>query len=340
MSSEKVLDISWETILKITFLITSLYIVFQIKHILIWFVFAVIISILFSPAVDLLMKYKVPKIISVSFLYFLVFGIMALVMYFMLTILAHEINQLSQVIPQYLESLSPTLRGMGVYIFDDINSFIQNIKGSLMELTKVVSGAFFAFFGGILTTFFIMTVAFFLSLEDRFMEKVIILIFPKKYEEFAYSLWNRSQKKVGSWFLTRIFSCTFVGLAVYVSALLLGVRYPLSIGLIAGLFNFIPYLGALISGSFIFAITVMDDINRAIFMIGAFMIVQLIENSVINPILAKKIIEMSPVLVILAISIGGTLWGILGALLAIPLVGILSEFIKEFLEKREVTSAE
>ncbi len=335
MSNEKVLDISWDTIFKITVSIIFFYILFQIKDILVWFIFALIISILFNPGIDFFMKFKIPRIISTALIYLSVFGVLTVVLYFVVSVLISEIEQFSQILPFYFREFSPVLRDAGIHAFEDIEKFIDTIRGSLRELTTAIFSASFAFFGGVFTTFFVMTMAFFLSLEGKVVERAVILIFPKKYENYAFSLWKRSQKQVSSWFLTRILSCLFVGAATYISALILGVKYPLSMGLIGGVFNFIPYIGPLVSGSFIFLVTMMDNINKAFFIIIAFVIIQLIESGVLTPVLSKKFIGLSPVLVILALAVGGTLWGFLGALLVIPLAGITFEFIKEFLEKKK-----
>ena len=78
---------------------------------------------------------------------------------------------------------------------------------------------------------------------------------------------------------------------------------------------------------------------QAIFILIIFILIQQVENNIITPILAKKFIGLSPVLVLLALAIGGTLWGFLGAILAIPLAGILFEFLKDYLKKRKKDEA-
>ena len=185
-----------------------------------------------------------------------------------------------------------------------------------------------------------MTMAFFISLEGKLIERAVVVVFPKRYEGHALSLWKRSQKQVSGWFLTRILSCLFVGAAIYISALVMGVGYPLSMGLIGGVFNFIPYIGPLVSGTFIVLITAMARLPKALFILVAFTIIQLIESGVLTPVLSKRFIGLSPVLVILALAIGGSLWGFLGALLAIPLAGITFEFLKEFLERKKRIESE
>jgi len=335
MNNDRVLDISWETIFKIAASIITFYMLFQVRDILIWFIFALIISILFNPGIDFFMKFKLPRVMAASFIYLLVFGLLTVVMYFMVSVLVTEIEQFSRVMPTYFKDLSPILMDFGVYALKDMESFIESVRGSLRELTEAFFSASIALFGGLFTTFFVMTLAFFISLEGKLIERVVVLIFPEKYESYALSLWKRSQGQVSSWFLTRILSCLFVGVAIYMSALIMGIRYPLVMGLTGGVFNFIPYIGPLVSGTFIALITAMDSLPKAVFILAVFIIIQLIENGVLTPVLSKKFIGLSPVLVIMALAIGGALWGFLGALLAIPLAGIIFEFLKEFLEKKK-----
>ena len=71
------------------------------------------------------------------------------------------------------------------------------------------------------------------------------------------------------------------------------------------------------------------------FLLTAFLIIQQIEGNILNPVLTKKIIGLPPVLVLVAVMVGAKLWGIMGALLAIPIAGIMFEFLRDFLKKRK-----
>lgn len=335
MNNDRVLDISWGAIFKVAILIIAFYILFQVKDILILFIFAIIISMLFSPGIDFFMKFKLPRVVAASLIYLLSFGLFAIIAYFIVSILVTEIEQFSRVMPAYFRELSSILMEFGIYAFKDVEIFIESIKGSLKELTTALFSASFALFGGLFTILFVMTMAFFISLEGKLIERAMVLISPKKYENQVSLIWKNSQKQVSGWFFTRILSCIFVGVAVYLSALVMGVEYPLFIGLIAGTLNFIPYIGPLISAIFIFLITLMDSPSKAVFILTAFAIIQFLEERVLGPVFLKKFVGMSPVLMILALAIGGTLWGFLGALLAVPLTGIIFEFLKEFFEKRK-----
>lgn len=339
MNNEKILDISWGTILKISVAILSFYVLYQIRDVLVWFIFGLIISLLFNPTINFLRKLKIPRVLAVIFVYVGVFGFLTLLIYLIIPIFVSEIQQFSKILPQYFEKISPPLKGMGIQAFENIESFVNILGGALDRIAANIFNVLFVIFGGIFKTIFILAIAIFLSLEEKTIEKSLNLLFPKKYEDYALSLWRRCQKKVSGWFLIRILTCLFVGAATFAVLLLFNIRYPASLGLLAGILNFIPYLGPIITAVLLFVIISLENVYKAVFVLIVFILIQQIENSILTPVLSKKIIGLSPVLVLMSMAIGGVLWGFLGAILAVPLAGILFEFLKDFLKKKKEEEA-
>lgn len=334
MNQEKILDISWSTIWKIFLAAILLYIFYQIRDILIWFIFALVISILFNPAIDFLKKFRVPRALAVSFVYLAFFGILVLTVYFTASLFISEIKQFSQTLPLYFEKISPLLRGLRVKAFEDLESFIGTLENTLDKIVANIANVLFVIFGGIFTTIFILTLAIYLSLEEKGVERALSLFFPKKYEAYVLSLWLRSQRKVTGWFLSRIVACLFVGLLSLVTFLLFNTPYPYTFALLAGILNFIPIVGPIITVILLFIVISLENILKTALVIIVFILIQQVENNILTPLLSQKFIGLPPALVLMSLVIGGTLWGFLGAILAIPLTGIIFEFLKEFLEKR------
>ncbi len=165
MNSERILDISWGTILKISVAVLSFYILYQIRDILVWFTIALMISILVNPVVDFLRKLKIPRVLAVIFVYVGVFGISCLLVYLTIPVFISEIQQISQILPQYFEKVSPPLRGLGVRAFDDIETFVDILGGALDRIAANILNILFLIFGGIFAAIFILTLAIFLSIE-------------------------------------------------------------------------------------------------------------------------------------------------------------------------------
>ena len=334
MNEEKILDISWRTILKISVAVLIFYILFSIREILIWFVFALIISVLFNPAINFFQRKKIPRGLSIVLIYVGVFGILSLLIYLVVPLFVSEIKTFLEVFPQYFEKISPLLRGLGFQAFENIESFLRILGDTLEKMAENIFNVLFTIFGGVFTTIFVVITAIFLSLEERAIEKTLLLLSPKKYEVQVLDVWARCQKKVAGWFGVRILACIFVGLASYVAFLLFGIEYPFTLALFAGVFNFIPYIGPILTGVILFFIIFPTEPLKGILVLIAFTLIQQIENSILSPILMKKFVGLPPALVLISLVVGGHLWGLLGAILAIPLFGILFEFLKEFLQRR------
>jgi len=334
-NTNQTLDISWAAILRIFFALVMVYLLYQVAEVIIWFIFALIISILFNPAVDLLRKMKVPRVVGVILVYFGFFGVVSFLIYAITPGFYSEIKKFSLLLPEYIEKIAPFLAYIGVEGFATIDDIVETLRESSEEVTRSIFGALSAVFGGISTAFFIITMAIFLSLEGNSVEKAISLLMSEKKKDSALSTWKKCRDQVGSWFLVRIISCFFVGISSFIVFYFFGINYALLFAIIGGAFNMIPFAGPAIAALIFFAITSLDSLTQAFFILIAFLIIQAIEGSVVSPALSKKIMGVSPALVLISIVIGGSLWGILGAFLAIPLMAIIFEFFKAFLEKRK-----
>ncbi len=335
MDNKKTLDISWETILKIAITLLCFYILYLIKDILILVIFALIISVLFNPAINFLQKYRLSRVLSVTLVYVVIFGILGLVIYWTAPIFVSEIQRFSQLFPQYFEKIAPPLKGLGIEAFESMESLTTAFQGWLIKASSNIFSAIGAIFGGITSTLTIFAIALFLSLEEKGVEKAVLLLSPKKYESSILTLWKRSQEKVAGWFGARVLCCIFIGLASYLVLRLFNIDYAFGLSLFAGIMDIIPVLGPILAGILIVSLAGLDSWLKALFVLIAFILIQQIEGNILTPILTKKFVGLPAVLVLIALLVGAKLWGVLGAILAIPIAGILFEFLRDFLNKKK-----
>jgi predicted PurR-regulated permease PerM len=331
----QVLDISWKTIFKIVLTGFTLYLIFLLKDILVLILFALIISILLNPAIKFLQRYKIPRILAVILIYVGIFGILGLFVYLTIPVFIAELKQFSQFFPQYFEKLAPPLRGLGLETFNSFDSFVSGLGELAVKASSSIFSAVSIIFGGIFSTIVIFTIAIFLSFEEKAIEKMVGIFSPKKYEAYILDLWHRSQTKVSAWFGSKILTALFVGIVTYAACKILAVKYAISFAFIAGILNIIPIIGPVVTGVVMFIFTALDSWTKAIFIVIAFVLLQQIEGNIITPILTRKFVGIPAVLVMIALLVGSQLWGILGAILAIPLAGVIFEFLRDFLKKRK-----
>ncbi len=336
--TSRILDISWATIVKIMFALGVLYLIFLVRDILIWFIFALVISILFNPAINFLRKARIPRVLASILVYLGIFAFLGFFIYLLAPLLFSELQQFSVNLSAYFDQAAPYFSGLKINALKDFQAFSQSIGEMLSNASTNIFTAMGAIFGGIFSSIAIFSIAFFLSLEEEGLAKTVMLAFPKRYKTKVLTVWDRSQKKVASWFGVRIICCLFIGLVVGVTCYVLDIKYAVFFGLFAGIFNIIITIGPFLSGT---AITVfilaIAGFPKAIIFLIAFFIAQEIESYVIMPVLSKKFLKLSPSLVLISLLIGAKLWGLLGAILVIPLVGMFFEFAKAFLEKRQIT---
>ena len=335
MNGEKILDISLGAIFRFALLFLIFYTLFSIKSILILIIFALIISILFNPAIDFLIKRRFPRIAAAILIYFIIFGVIGGFMYSIASALKDEIVQFIQFFPQYYDRVSPLLKWVGLDIPENFVGFIEFIQNWLGKSSKGILSALSAIFGGIFSTITIFSIALFLSLEEKGIEKMIFLLFPKRYEAQALNIWERVNRKVAGWFGARIIASFLVALGTFIACKILAVKYAISLGLLAGITNIVPIVGPIIAGAIIALFAFLDSWTKSLFILIIFILIQQVEGNIISPILTRKFIGIPPVLVLIALLVGGKLWGVLGAILAIPLAGVIFEFLNDFLKKRK-----
>ena len=333
---EQTLDISWKTILRVFLAGVGLYILFLAKNILIWFFFGLVISIILEPVIKFLRWFRIPKILAVTLVYLSVFGLLGLIIYITAPVFVFELYQFANNIPDYFERINPFLRNLGFNVEQNFQDFNKELFNGLQESSAGIVRAISVFFGGLSSAIFIFSLAFFLSLEERSLQRFLALLLPDKYEEKIITLYENAQSKVIGWFGARLLACLFVGILSFVVLFLLDVKYALTFSFLSGVLNIIPFIGPLISAAIVFvSVIVSDSLTTAVYVMIAFIIIQQIENFIITPLLMKKIIDLPPVLVLTSLMIGGTIFGLLGLVFMVPVFGIAYEFLKEFLEKRK-----
>lgn len=335
-TNRQVLDISWETILKVCFTILVFYMFYLVRDIVIWFFFGLIISVLLDPAIDFFKKFRIPRIVAAIITYFLIFGALGAIIYLAAPLFVTEIKQFSQLVPQYFQNVGPVFKELRIESLQSIENLAQTITSSLEQVSFSIFNALGAFFGGIVSAIFILLVAFFLSLEDDGVDKALALLAPKRYEEYVLALFQRCKKKVSAWFGTRILACLFVALASLIVFYLFDVRYTFILAFLSGILSFVPFLGPLVVTILLVLIVGLSDgWIKAFIVVIAFTLIHQVEGNILSPILTKKLVGLPTVLVLLALAIGGEIFGFLGAVFSIPVAGIIYEFTKEFLEKKK-----
>lgn len=204
----------------------------------------------------------------------------------------------------------------------------ERIGGGLAS----AAGALFAGIAGALTVLFLMI---FLLLGGRDLMNGIVRIFPQLSERRWWSLVQDSYRSISGYVAGTLLVALIAGLTILAASLALGLPGYLPLALWMALFDIVPLVGALIGAApavvVAFAAGGMVD---GIVMLVIVIVYQQLENIVIQPAILGKVVALAPILVFIAILAGSQLLGIVGALLAIPVAGVIQIFLHAWLEGR------
>jgi predicted PurR-regulated permease PerM len=156
-----------------------------------------------------------------------------------------------------------------------------------------------------------------------------VSLFPAGWRQRTREVLQTLYQTVQRWFLGQLAAMTFIGVFWAISLSLIGVPFALLIGIFSGLISFIPYLGALISIAVPVLLALISDPFTVVWVILAFVIIQQIEGNILQPIVMSRAVDLHPALVVFAILVMGTLFGLIGVFLAVPLVAALQVLVRE-----------
>jgi len=179
----------------------------------------------------------------------------------------------------------------------------------------------------------ILFMTFFLLKDGRRLKKSFIEKLPNRYFETTISLVHKIESQLGSFIRGQLLVSLCIGVLATCALAILGVPYFLVIGMVAGMANMIPYFGPIVGAIPAVILNIIDkgSLSSALVVILAFLLIRLIDDTLVSPNILGRSLKIHPLLVIMAIFIGGEMFGVMGLLLCIPVTGIIKVTIQEML---------
>ena len=260
-----------------------------------------------------------------------------LIGFFLLPAFIHEIqnlqesgspNQTSLIISEAQRFLNQKLAFFGLQKID-LTAKIQELKRGVGDqiIGYLVTNAVPFVAHAVAVPFII----FFLLKDGREMKRALLSVIPNRYFEFALNLLYKMDLQLGFYLRGQFLDALIFGCLSTVAMWILNVKFFVGIGIFAGLANLIPYVGPIAGGVLASMMTVMTtgDTSRLLYVIGAFAIVKLIDDAIIQPVVIAKSVDMHPLMVLLVVIIGGQFFGLMGMLLSVPFAGFVRVVFKE-----------
>lgn len=295
--------------------LVGMWLAVQIKDIIFMTFIAYIISVGLNKGIDKLeKKFKLPRLLSTILVYFVFIAVISIFLAF--------------IVPPLLRELSNLFNNLQLPVVfqSQIKSFevnLASIKGLLDTFGTSISTAFnivSSIFSSALVTISTVVIALYFSLEKPQLAKGLETLFDEKRATQVKTFFREIDYQLGNWIRSEFILMTVIGLLTFLGLLLIKIPYALPLAIIAGLLEIVPNIGPILSA--------IPAIAVALFTFGwptavgttvLYLVVQQLENNLIVPRIMKANININPLVSILGILIGAKIFGVIGALLAIPI---------------------
>lgn len=171
---------------------------------------------------------------------------------------------------------------------------------------------------------------FYWTLEGPRVIRTMLLMIPQAARESTQNIIEGMEAKVGAYIRGQTILCVTIGLLSFIAYFLIGLPYALVLALIAGVLEAVPYLGPTLGAIPALLLALTADPSKAIWVLVATIIIQQIENNVLVPKIMDQSVGVNPIVTLLSIAAFGTLWGVPGAVLAIPIAAIIQLLLDRF----------
>jgi predicted PurR-regulated permease PerM len=339
-------------------LIVASWLLYQIRTVLLLLVLSIFFCYLIAPIVRLIeqpvyvgrYEIRVPRSIAIIIVYLLIAGAFFAVLQLVWPPLSQQVTELAKNLPGYSKSAQASV----TKIFNDANSWMKHVKvpqqwqdtiftrASDMAssvaawLTELLTGAFG--YLPYLTWFVLLPVLSFFLLKDAssFEQNLLALLPNERLQKRAHWLLMDISGTLAAYIRAQITACLVVGAVMMLGLTLIGAPYPVVLGAIAGLLEFIPLVGPLLAAVIIFLLTLTVSLKTALVVALFLAILRIVEDYVVYPRIVGRGIKMHPIMVILAILAGAEIGGLIGIFLSIPAVGLVMVFYNHYLAYRGI----
>lgn len=318
------------------------YAIWVLRGLVLLVLTAIVIASAIEPGVNFFVKKRIPRVLAVLVMYLVVFGVLFGLIYFFFPPVLDDMQGFLSTIPQYLDTLNlpasitnlsnfaPPASGNGSQTQSVLNTLFT-FRTAFADTSEGAFRLLSTFFGGIFSLVLVVVLSFYFAVQETGVEDFLRVVTPAKQEEYVAGLWRRAQRKIGLWMQGQLLSSLIGGVITYLGMLILGVPYALLLAVFTAILMLIPIFGSFIAAFPAVVIAFSSGgVTLALIVAGLYLIVNQFESHLVHPLVVNKVVGIPPLLIILALIVGGELTGFLGVLLAIPLAAALREFLSDF----------
>jgi predicted PurR-regulated permease PerM len=349
-------------IVRVIFLLAGLtvacWLLYEIRTLLLLLVVSIFFCYLVAPIVHFLEQpfyvasheIRVPRAVAITFVYLLIAVVLVAVGQLIWAPLSQQVTDLANALPGYIKSARASVDK----VFNDANSWMRHVKlppqwrdavfSRASDLATSIAGWLTDSLAGALAYLQILTwpilvpvLSFFLLKDAAAFEQNLIALLPnERLQKRAHWLLMDVSRTLAAYIRAQITSCLVIGTVMMGGLTLLGAPYPVVLGGIGGLLEFIPLVGPLISAVVIVGLTLTVSFKTALIVALFLAVLRMVQDYFIYPKIVGRGIKMHPLVVIVAILAGAEIAGLIGIFLSIPVVGLVIVFYNHYIAFRGI----
>ncbi|MDO8551287.1 MAG: AI-2E family transporter [bacterium] len=321
----KKIEISHRTIIFTVLFLLTLWLLVQLRHLILILFLTIILTSALNPLVDRLERLRLPRWLAILLLYVFFIALFALA--------------LSLIVPPLIDQTSTFIDRSDLYLgqlakFGIDSSFIASQLGQIGLVPANVIRTTVGFFSNIISLVFLIIITFYVLLERKNLKHYLTLLFGQGKEAQAEDFINKIERQLGGWVRGELILMTLIGILTYIGLRILGIDFALPLALLAGLLEVVPNFGPIISAipAVLIGFTISPIIGFSV--IALYFLIHQFEGALIVPKVMQRAVGVNPVILILSIAAGVELAGTVGAILSVPSVLIIKVILEQIKTKK------
>ncbi len=330
----------------------TLWIFLKLSGVILLLILSVFFAYLVAPLVDFLRRpikiagreWVMPRVIAISFAYLIIIAAVISAIYLILPSLAGQVPEFTQQARGYWKSVGDSMQRLNEYlrlrvpapVMDSINQKVPDIVQAVSNTISEVLKGMVVWLAYIPWLILIPILSFFFLKDAETFRRSALQMLPRgRWRWRGDEFFQDVSGTLAAYTRAQLTACLFIGIICSIAFALLGLPSPLVLGLIAGIFEFVPLVGPLLVAILAVLVATLHAGPFSALLVIVFLgVLRIAQDYVIYPRLIGQGIHLHPLAVIIAILSGAELAGITGIFLAIPAVAILTVMYRHWLEHR------
>lgn len=332
-----ILDKQWSFAIRLIALLFILIAAIWLLNSLAWVVALLLISIMivyiFYPLLLYLkQRFRLGHGLATAIVFFVFILFCVFTLSLLIPVIYYEATELAESFPHYVARFQAYLSWISQQMIildvdEEVRSYLVGLSDNLYQALEYLAEASLSVIFRAVDFFLVLFIVFYLLYDFQAVRDQLVEVVPPKKRPLARELLSIIDENVGTFIRGSLIRCTIVGIVTGLVLFIVGMPYALLLGLIAGIFNFILYIGPYIAAVPAVLLSFSPLTPSPVLIIIIYIVIQALDGVFLAPVVLGRVVKLKPITIILAILAGGSLAGLLGMVLAVPVAGIMRSIL-------------